>query len=370
MNNNNGTIVYIGGFELPDKNAAAQRVIGVAKIFKKLNYRVVLIGTDKMKKGNQISDGKILYDGFECYSEKYPQNLALWVHHVCDASRYIELINKLEDVRIVVFYNFQSIAMAKIMRYCKKNSIKCIADATEWYQPGGNIFRKIIKKLDTDLRMKKLHFKCDGVIAISKYLYDFYKVSVTSIKLPPTVDIDDNKWRLFANSEKKYTFVYAGKATDRKERLDIIINAIENNPMASLCVVGMTKQEYEQMYNDSITGKNILFKGRVTHKEAIEIVKQSEWSVIVRNRTRVNEAGFPTKVVESISCGVPVCANEFSNIDEYLNNENSILCENINDINRVIDNALHSHKLSFDRSVFDYRHYIDAMNIFLNDIYK
>ena len=27
------TILYVGGFELPDKNAAAQRVLSVAKIF-------------------------------------------------------------------------------------------------------------------------------------------------------------------------------------------------------------------------------------------------------------------------------------------------------------------------------------------------
>ena len=40
----NKTIVYIGGFELPDKNAAAQRVISNAKIFRKLGYHVIYVG--------------------------------------------------------------------------------------------------------------------------------------------------------------------------------------------------------------------------------------------------------------------------------------------------------------------------------------
>lgn len=35
-----GTILYVGGFELPDKNAAAHRVLSNAKIFRELGYNV------------------------------------------------------------------------------------------------------------------------------------------------------------------------------------------------------------------------------------------------------------------------------------------------------------------------------------------
>ncbi|MCK9163882.1 MAG: hypothetical protein M0O93_06000 [Bacteroidales bacterium] len=40
----NKTILYIGGFELPDKNAAAQRVISNGKILRDLGFNVVYIG--------------------------------------------------------------------------------------------------------------------------------------------------------------------------------------------------------------------------------------------------------------------------------------------------------------------------------------
>ena len=39
----NDEIIYIGGFELPDKNAAAHRVLGNAKILRELGYKVILI---------------------------------------------------------------------------------------------------------------------------------------------------------------------------------------------------------------------------------------------------------------------------------------------------------------------------------------
>ncbi len=63
-----GTIIYIGGFELPDKNAAAQRVVSNAKLLREVGYDVVLVGVDK-----EISikvDENIFY-GFKTYSIKY-----------------------------------------------------------------------------------------------------------------------------------------------------------------------------------------------------------------------------------------------------------------------------------------------------------
>ncbi len=42
-----GTILYVGGFELPDKNAAAHRVLSNGKIFRELGYNVVFIDVDK-----------------------------------------------------------------------------------------------------------------------------------------------------------------------------------------------------------------------------------------------------------------------------------------------------------------------------------
>lgn len=49
-----GTIIYVGGFELPDKNAAAQRVLSIAKILRELGYDVIFLGVDKTLKKRKI----------------------------------------------------------------------------------------------------------------------------------------------------------------------------------------------------------------------------------------------------------------------------------------------------------------------------
>lgn len=77
------------------------------------------------------------------------------------------------------------------------------ADATEWYVAQGNIVFKTVKTIDTEWRMRKLHFKTDGVIAISEYLYNYYKNRVKTIKLPPLVDLKASKWEINKNTMKE-----------------------------------------------------------------------------------------------------------------------------------------------------------------------
>ena len=57
------TVLYIGGFELPDKNAAAHRVVGIAKGLKTLGYNVVFLNSLKNYKGSF----KKQYFGFNCF---------------------------------------------------------------------------------------------------------------------------------------------------------------------------------------------------------------------------------------------------------------------------------------------------------------
>ncbi len=87
----------------------------------------------------------------------------------------------------------------------------------------------------------------------------------------------------------------------------------------------------------------------------------SDWSIVLRDKNKVVTAGFPTKVVESISCGTPVIANRFSNVDEYLNESNSILINDIVEFNSDVLIEASKRKMNVNDKIFDYRKYIDRM---------
>jgi hypothetical protein len=169
-------ILYIGGFELPDKNAAAQRVIANSKLLRSIGYNLVLMGTNKTEVLILKNSFKII-ENFETYSIPYPKSFKQWIKYVTSINDTLELI-KLTDLKFdfIITYNFPAIASAKLLKHCKRNNIKIIADITEWYNHKPNSIMGIIKYLDSEFRMKYFNKKYDGLICISKYLFDYYRL--------------------------------------------------------------------------------------------------------------------------------------------------------------------------------------------------
>lgn len=345
-------ILYIGGFLLPDKNAAAQRVINNAKALRDMGHNVVFINEPK----GEACERWVDYFGFPCYEQKRPSQYV----YLTSVSR-MEKIIKEKKIDAVIAYNHPSVALNRLIQYCKKNNLKCYSDATEWYVGQRNPVFNLIKNADSNYRMKSVHFKLDGVIAISKYLYDYYKDRVATVKVPPLVDINDSKWGAGEKNQTELVrFVFAGTPSMQKERLDFIVSAVEaaaQNHSVQLDVVGLTHEQYMQIYHTSYNSNIVKFHGRVSHKEALDYVKEADWSIVIRDNNLVVTAGFPTKVAESISAGTPVIANRFSNIDDYLDESNSILMDNVSELSSAIENAVHL-RLKVRNDLFDYRNYI------------
>jgi glycosyltransferase involved in cell wall biosynthesis len=59
---------------------------------------------------------------------------------------------------------------------------------------------------------------------------------------------------------------------------------------------------------------NVDFRGRVGHREAMQFYLESDLLVIPRERTRLTETVVPMKVVEAMSYGIPLLANDLAAI--------------------------------------------------------
>lgn len=355
------TILYIGGFQLPDKNAAAHRVMANAKAFRECGYKVVFLNALK-ENALETASWKI-YEGFRCYEYKRESQK----EYLLQCKRVVSIIEEC-NIQMVVAYNYPAIALNKLRKYCNKCGIRCIADATEWYVPTGNIIFRLIKGLDTEFRMRYVHPKLDGVIAISEYLYQYYKNKVKTIKIPPLVDLNEEKWKIpFEKEHEGIKFIYAGSPTTQKEKLNIIVNTIEvmkSEIPLHLDVIGITKNEYNNMYNCRYQGERVSFWGRILNKQVIKMIKEADWSIVLRENNKVVKAGFPTKVAESISCGTPVIANKFSNIEDYLDKTNSIL---IDSTNFIFSEREIKKRIKVDGTLFDFRNFIDQFRVLLYD---
>lgn len=171
-----GTIIYIGGFELPDRNAAAHRVLANGKILRELGYEVVFLGVD----GTQATGAELLrsdFFDFECWSVPYPAGVVAWLKYILGLTSILKFLKKRRTDRVVgvICYNYPAVAQGRIKFLCQRAGMKMIADATEWYEASaGSFIHRVVKFLDTSLRMHIVHRLADGIFTTSKYLTEFY----------------------------------------------------------------------------------------------------------------------------------------------------------------------------------------------------
>ncbi|NOR45752.1 MAG: glycosyltransferase [Candidatus Delongbacteria bacterium] len=390
MKNNNLNILYLGGFELPDKNAAAQRVIANAKLLRSLGHNVVFLGTDKSNHSSDLNSTFKIIKGFNSYSIPYPRTFKHWVKYVTSIGDTLELI-KLSALKfdLIITYNFPSLSTYNLIKYCKRKNIKIIADITEWYNHKPNSIMGIIKFLDSEFRMRYFNKKYDGLICISKYLFDYYYNMKNKIQLPPLVDLDDEKWKVEKLPKKdKSTIIYAG-SPGNKDKINILIDTmlriknIENK--LEFRVIGISKDDFFSQfdYNSeqiNLINNFVVFLGRIPHLEVIKEVTNADFSAFLRENNKVNNAGFPTKFVESISCGTPVITNKTSNIDDFLISENNGFLVDISDIyvlknnlEKIIgvsdlDRSTNIRTSKIDNSIFHYSKFSLTINNLLENL--
>ena len=366
--------LYIGGFELPDKNAAAHRVMSNAKIIRDLGGDVVFVGVDKnLSWGTSVLSIKGNVQGFTSYSVPYPSSKKQWIDYLCGIKPYVNVLEKEKDFTSVIFYNFPAIAMKRLMRYCRKYGIKCAADITEWYSPKGKGFAFfVLKGLDTWLRMRIFHKQMDGLIVISKYLANYYKHNKNIVLIPPLVDKSEEKWIGLPQktNDDVLKFVYAG-SPGIKDRIDVLIAALKSVKRSyHLDVIGISKEEYlnRNPEDESFLKDNdaIVFKGRLSHIQTLNFVSHADFSCFFREDDRMTKAGFSTKFVEAISCGTPVLTNKTSNLEDYCCGGrnavllNSIDCEEVADAINMLNKSLLA-----DRDMFNCINFVEEFKKFL-----
>lgn len=388
--NKSKNILYIGGFELPDKNAAAQRVVTNGKLLSKIGYNVYFAGINRER-----NDSKPFYqinNGLEnCWDIKYPSSNLEWISYL-SSTKWIKGLLESEfnnNIYSLIVYNYPAVALLKLHRFCKKNNIKLIADCTEWYQVTGSIIFRIIKGFDTFFRMRIVHNKIDGVIVISKYLFNFYNNRAkTVVLIPPLIDKENPKWNISDYKPNKIKhLIYAGSpGNGNKDKLDIILEAlsivkIERKTKFILRIVGITQDQFILNFGRKSIPENIKsdlqFMGRLSHEDTIKYIQNADFSIFVREKNLATLAGFPTKFVESISCGTPVLTNASSNIEDYLvQGENGFLLDlnNFNKLTESLGNSISQaeekmdlmKKICKNSDLFDYNNYLSEFEVFLS----
>lgn len=400
-------ILYVGGFELPDKNAAAHRVSANAKIFKSLGYEPAFLGYDKsLETGVDVLSTRTQYFNFDSWAQPYPSGKLAWFKQTVSTANIKALVNGPLAGRVhsIICYNYPAISQIRLQGFCRRRGIHLVADSTEWYsQYGKKSIHAAVKDFDTALRMNYVNKKVDGLILTSPYLEEYYKASCkTTVVLPTLYDLDSRVERptlikgLPDNTPVK--FLYAGSPfvlnllnEDRsnvKDRTDTVIDIFSHllptHNNFQLDLIGLTKDNFLLAFPEfksklEALGDRVIFHGRQPHGTVIDMLQSANFSIFIRHLNRTIEAGFPSKFSESMTFGTPVISNIYSSVSEFVDEGNNHYALPLGDLNgqvekmkTILSQPKTEHermkKFCHDNAIFDYRAFSAVTSEFLKKL--
>jgi len=321
--NERKTIVYAGGFALPDRNASAQRVLGNAHLFRSLGYEVVLVG--------QLPDNapEAEIEGFRCIGIHSP-NHPYYKNDSGSVRAAIERVG-VEKIRALIAYNYPARPLAQLIRYASKRSFSTVAECSEWYSWEGNSLRQNLRKqLETQWRIRVLARRTGNVICVSEWGRSLY-AGLNTVLLPFVIDETEPKWAVAAwpRAEDRRRFVYAGNPGKGliKDYLHVALAALADFARKGadfdFQVAGISKADvlaaFPRLAGDiKALGDRITFHGRLPHAQTLGLIKSADFSFFVRPDNRMSHFGFPTKLAEAFACGTPTITNPTSDIARYV----------------------------------------------------
>lgn len=401
----NKKVLYIGNFFFPFDNAAGKRVYTNGKVLKELGYDVIYIGLNKkVNTSEPLKNTRNVYDGFVYYNLAYPKRNIEWLKYKREYKNVVDLLEEdhiLDGLELVICYGTPRVSffMIKLIRYCRQRNIKVVSDCTDWLTTKTNrpLFN-LLKWANTTFDMVYVNKKADGIIAISSFLASYYDAHGCKTVVIPPLSFRNHKNIDPELQSNKVVITYAGlpfrlgqrsivRSTlkDRIDKMIILLYEAKRRECNFICnIYGFTKEEYlkaipsQKKYLD-VLGSYIVFHGYLLNEKVMEHVRNSDYTILIRDVKRDTMAGFPTKISESISCGTPVITTQTSDLKYYIIKGMNGFFLDISEKKKATDELVKI--LNMDREkiikmktncvqseMFYYKNYLNQMKEFLDEV--
>lgn len=324
------------GHRVPTAEPNAIRLINFALMLKQLGYETTLYG---------------VYNDDEVQGEERGISFVQWSqtpghgivpHQKRKEEFYNHVKNAVEstsDVSLIISAMNNTVAKAHsyLRKYAQDHGILFIQSLVEWYelaQLGG--IKRLHRYIHCEYLMRVEYVRSKNIISISSYMADYYKKrGCRTIVIPTMVDMREYE-NVTHTKNERITIVYAGSP----RRKDCIVNAIfaleklseaERNRIQfhifgasekDLLDVGLTEKIIVTLSDSFVV------HGRIPYAEVKQYVANADYTILLRHNTVNANAGFSTKVGESMACGTPVICNITSDLSLYVKDgDTGIVCD-------------------------------------------
>lgn len=351
-------ILYAGPFSFPSSSANSLRVQGVVQALRCAGHEVTIASWD-MNSADSSSSACIC--GMAEYESGLLSSFPKWLRGLFLGDCLVSWLNsRKNDFDLIILYGTHLGYLTRLLYYCKKNRVPLVLDVVEWFNledlPGGKFGPYAISH---EVSMRYVAPKADGIFAISKRLENHFKSKGARVlRVLPLFDESDSKEiTKFSYKDGLLHLCYVG-TPGNKESLDLVIQALgiarSKGMKLKLHLAGFDKKELlnslrgpiPKFLNDDSGCVSVY--GRIPNNEAKELVRNCDFSLLLRPDRKANQFGFPSKMAESMMLGTPVIANLFSDLADHLvDSENSILVDSLS-LDSLVSVFIKASKLTFD----------------------
>lgn len=368
-------ILTYGNF--PNGEAVSIRMHAFAKIIKELGYEVCFISMSRTKPYVWNT-----YDGMRYISIRSEQTdiISRIKNVLFYKNRAQKVIETLENIDVVMPLALTISTMLYCQKLSKEKGAILLTDCTEWYSSSEFKMGRFSRTyLLNDFTIRKIINSNWKVVSISRYFEDYFNSrKIKTTRIPAIMDIGLMEAGNYKPNEIRRV-VYAGSPA-KKDSLYMIIKAFslldeKTKKKIQLHVYGVEKGYYSEYGDLKSLPDNIFFYGRVSRNEVLSALQQADFTTLFRDdQERFTKAGFPSKVAESMSMGVPVITNYTSDLELYLKDMcNSIIVDSysvesykdaIIKASSISDDtlsAMHKEAIVTAKQSFDYSNYYDKV---------
>lgn len=329
-------IVFASFEKYPDISAGATYHLNIGKSFNKMGWEVVFIGDCNYNK----ETNKFTYVNIRPKLNNFFTKI-FW-HIAKNTIIYRTLIKKYTDIDILfVSSNINFKTVKRISKYFKRKSLntKILISLVEKYthdefENTGFLTKKMIN--NNSKFIEKYNDDNVRFLCISRYLQFLLRQrDIDSFYLPFCFEPIKTKGINLKSKLKNLTLFYAGFPSKKDDIIFIMRVLVDAKEMLiqngiKIFFAGLTKEyfrdkvsEFEYREIDNIA----VFLGRLSRKKVCEYFNLVHFTILARDPNKeFAKAGFPTKIAESLTYGVPVISNISSDLSSILeDNKNSYL---------------------------------------------
>lgn len=335
--------VIIGdSFTFPDGDAATNRVYTYAKGYlgQGLKMHVICFRNDYLLTHEGETEGIMYYHPF-AQTERSPWFIVRRWNNLKKFYNTLKLFSKIRkeyDVWLVMAYTIRLYTQVFAYLLSKMSGAVHVLERSE--HPFKSYNNKLSELIFGRLRIWTEIIFSNRIFCISDYLMDFYRKRGASVdklfKVPSTVDPFRFSGFHMRQLEQRY-ICYSGSLTLMKDGVDILIRSFSRIspvfPDLLLVLVGKAdtvqdEQYFRNLVTDLMINEKVIFTGKVPRNVVPSYICNAHVLALARPRSIVADAGFPSKLSEYLSTGIPVVTTKVGEIPMYLtDNQNAFLSE-------------------------------------------